>query len=133
MKIFKKPAAYLVLITIMFFTSVDKGLATEEDNWRFAIEPYFMATSIEGDTSVGRAAGVNVDVSFSDIVETLEAAFMIRAESNFKTCVVLKNCFMKFENPCISLLNRRRTSQSPSEKGVRFVYMARNVNGIALF
>ena len=81
MKMFKKPTAYLVLIIIMVFTSADKVLATEENNWRFVIEPYLLAASIEGDTSVGRATGLNVDVSFSDILEALEAAFMVRAEA----------------------------------------------------
>lgn len=44
--------------------------------WTFAFEPYVLASSIEGDASVGRATGVDVDVDMSDILETLEMAFM---------------------------------------------------------
>jgi hypothetical protein len=83
--VFKELTVSLVLTIITFFVFADKGFATEKDNWQFAIEPYLMATSIEGDASIGRATGVDVDVRFSDILETLEAAFMISAEAYHKS------------------------------------------------
>ena len=55
MKMFEVLVTRLVLATVMIFAAVDKGGATEGDNWQFTIEPYLMATSIEGDTSIGRA------------------------------------------------------------------------------
>ena len=51
-------------------------------DWSFAFEPYVLASSIEGDASVGRATGVEVDVDMSDILETLEMAFMGHFEAH---------------------------------------------------
>lgn len=55
--------------------------ATAED-WSFQFEPYVLASSIEGDASVGRATGVAVDVDMSDILEVLEMAFMGHFEAH---------------------------------------------------
>jgi hypothetical protein len=85
MKIGKVLVVPLVLIVVMVFVLAGKGFATEEDNWRFSIEPYLLALSIDGDTSIGRATGVDVDVDFSDILEKLEAAFMINASAYHKS------------------------------------------------
>jgi len=85
MKMFEVLVTRLVLATVMIFAAVDKGGATEGDNWQFTIEPYLMATSIEGDTSIGRATGVGVDMDFSDILKNLEAAFMINAAAYHKS------------------------------------------------
>ena len=89
--------APLILVVFTVFVSADKGLATENDNWRFVIEPYLMATNIEGDTSIGRATGVDVDVDFSDILENLEAAFMITAAAYHKSGwgIIVDYGFMK--------------------------------------
>ena len=38
--------------------------ATAGSEWRFSIEPYILATSIEGDASIGRASNRPVDVGF---------------------------------------------------------------------
>jgi len=52
------------------------------EDWSFQFEPYVLASSIEGDASVGRATGVAVDVDMSDILETLEMAFMGHFEAH---------------------------------------------------
>ncbi|MEA3468902.1 MAG: hypothetical protein U9R57_11890, partial [Thermodesulfobacteriota bacterium] len=80
MKIFKNLAVPLVLTVLAFFVHPDRGDAVERDNWRFAVEPYLLATNIDGDASIGRVSGAAVDVSFSDILGHLEAAFMISGE-----------------------------------------------------
>ena len=53
----------------------------KKGDWQYAIEPYVLATSISGDTSAGRVAGVPVDVDFSDILENLEMAGMLHFEA----------------------------------------------------
>lgn len=50
--------------------------------WTFALEPYVLASSIEGDASVGRATGVDVDVDMSDILEVLDLAAMVHFEAH---------------------------------------------------
>jgi hypothetical protein len=51
-------------------------------DWTFQAEPYLLAASIEGDTSIGRVTGVEVDVDFSDILEVLEIGLMGRFEAH---------------------------------------------------
>ncbi len=51
-------------------------------SWSFQFEPYLLATSIEGDTGVGRAVGVPVDIDLSAILEVLDIAFMGHFEAH---------------------------------------------------
>ena len=74
-----------MLVIAVFYFPVEKGFAAEGDDWMFSIEPYLMATNIGGDTTIGRATGVDVDVDFSDILEKLEAAFMVSGSAFHKS------------------------------------------------
>ena len=56
--------------------------AANAEGWSYQFEPYVLASSIEGDTSIGRATGVDVDVDMSDILEVLEMAFMGHFEAH---------------------------------------------------
>ena len=51
----------------------------EEKEWSFLIQPYLLGTNIDGEASVGRLSGAEVDVDFDDILETLELGGMIHA------------------------------------------------------
>lgn len=75
----------LLIIAMVLFISTSKGIAAEEDDWQFTVEPYLMGTNIEGDTRLGRPTGVDVDVDFGDILENLEAAFMINGSVYHKS------------------------------------------------
>jgi len=55
--------------------------AVSASDWRYSIEPYVLAASIEGDAGVGRVTGAPVNVDFGDILENLEMAFMLHAEA----------------------------------------------------
>ena len=68
----------LGLLPMLPVTAVAEG-------WTFELEPYIMATSISGDTSVGRVTGVEVDVDMSDILEKLEMAAMLRFEAHSRS------------------------------------------------
>lgn len=46
------------------------------DDWSFELEPYLMASSIQGDAGVGRVQEAEVNVDFSDILKTLEIGAM---------------------------------------------------------
>ncbi len=52
------------------------------EDWSFEFEPYILASTIEGDTSIGRATGVEVNVDLSDILEVLDMAFMGHFEAH---------------------------------------------------
>jgi opacity protein-like surface antigen len=55
-------------------------LATAD--WAFELEPYLLASSIEGDTSMGRVTGLEVDVDMSDILEVLDIGAMVHFEAH---------------------------------------------------
>jgi hypothetical protein len=56
--------------------------ARAEGAWSFVIEPYLLISSIDGDAGVGRVNDVDVEVDFGDILEDLEAGFMIVLEAH---------------------------------------------------
>ncbi len=51
-------------------------------DWSFEFEPYFLASTIQGDTGIGRVTGVEVDVDLSDILEVLDIGFMGHFEAH---------------------------------------------------
>jgi hypothetical protein len=55
------------------------------DDWTYELEPYIQFTSISGDASVGRVTGADVELNFSDILETLDMAAMGHFEAHHKT------------------------------------------------
>jgi len=55
---------------------------THAKDWSFQIEPYVMGTTIEGDASIGRVTGADVDVDFGDILEVLDIAAMAHFEAH---------------------------------------------------
>jgi opacity protein-like surface antigen len=53
-----------------------QAATTQEDHWQFEITPYLWMAGIQADVRQGRYTGGGVDVSFSDITGSLNAAFM---------------------------------------------------------
>jgi hypothetical protein len=52
------------------------------DSWDFMIEPYLLASSIDGEADVGRVTGVPVEVDFEKILETLSMGAMVHFEAH---------------------------------------------------
>ena len=50
------------------------------DKWQFEITPYFLAASLDGDVGI-RGVTADVDMSFSDIWDNLDAGFMAAFEA----------------------------------------------------
>ena len=69
----------LVLLSLVTLSAQ----AQSGDDWKYSIEPYLLGASIDGDATLGRAAGVPVAVSTDQILENLEAAFMLNFEARF--------------------------------------------------
>ncbi len=75
------------------FAQTDDGA---NRSWEYVLEPYLLATSIDGEASLGRISGVPVDVSFSDILENLDMAGMLNfeAQHNSGWGVIMDYAFM---------------------------------------
>ena len=54
-----------------------------EDQWTFTVAPYVWAISVEGDTAQFGLPTVNVDASFSDILENLNMAVTVVGEIRY--------------------------------------------------
>ena len=53
---------------------------TQAHEWSYQLEPYVFFSSINGDASLGRVTGAEVEVEFDDILETLDSALMLHFE-----------------------------------------------------
>lgn len=73
----------VLLIFILILCMFSSTAFAEE--WKFQLEPYAMASNIEGNASIGRAIGADVDVDFSTILENLEGAALIHFEAHHQT------------------------------------------------
>lgn len=54
---------------------------TFADDWNFVVAPYLLVPSITGDASLGRIENAEVDVSGSDILNSLELGAMLQLEA----------------------------------------------------
>lgn len=51
-------------------------------DWQFELEPYVFANSIDGDASVGRVEGADIDMDFKDdIYDNLDSTLMVHMEA----------------------------------------------------
>jgi len=82
MKIFKFVGVFLVLSVLSLFAGANTSNASTDKAWNFSIEPYLMAINIDGDAGVGRVTGAEVAVDFDDILENLDAGFMVVMEAH---------------------------------------------------
>jgi len=78
MKLKNATAALTICIAALLLS----GPVHAEDDWSFQLEPYLLASSIDGDTSVGRVTGADVAVDFGDILEVLELGGMVHFEAH---------------------------------------------------
>jgi len=61
------------------------GFCFAGDKWEFIIAPYALVPSIDGDASIGRVEGVNVDVGPDDIINNLELGAMVQLEAHHES------------------------------------------------
>jgi hypothetical protein len=77
----KKITTTLISATALLCTFLIVLPAQAADDWNFVVEPYLLISSIDGDAGVGRVTGAEVEVDFSDILDTLEIGGMIHLEA----------------------------------------------------
>jgi hypothetical protein len=63
-------------------SAADLAPIEEESNWTFTVAPYLWAAGLEGDVGLFGLEPVDVDMSFSDILDNLKFAGMILGEVN---------------------------------------------------
>jgi hypothetical protein len=78
----RKITTTLISATALLCTFLIVLPAQAADDWSFVIEPYLLISSIDGDAGVGRVTGAEVAVDFDDILEDLEAGFMVVLEAH---------------------------------------------------
>lgn len=75
----------LLFLSIFLITPALSGLSMAADKWEFIIAPYALVPSINGDTSVGRVEGADIDVGADDIINNLELGGMIQLEAHHQS------------------------------------------------
>lgn len=85
-----------LLSLAMSVASVSAPSAAETDGWAFKVEPYILASSIDGEASIGRVTGVDIEVDFGDVLDTLDIGAMVHFEAirNDKWGILLDYGFM---------------------------------------
>ena len=78
----KNKAISLVLgvLSLSLVSTVQADESTGASAWSHEAEPYLWGAGISGRASLGRATGLPVDASFSDLMDNLEFALMARYE-----------------------------------------------------
>jgi hypothetical protein len=75
-----KVKTYVINIIVLSL-SLGSSIALA-DEWSYEVEVYLLATTIEGDASIGRITGAEVDVNFDTILESLDLGGMMHAEAH---------------------------------------------------
>ncbi len=91
----------LVLLAICFASfSQSSIICAHADDWDFVIAPYGMVPAISGNASIGRVEDADVDVSPSDILDTLKLGAMVQVEAHHSSGfgASLNYMFMKLED-----------------------------------
>ena len=93
----RKAAPCLVFTALLAMAATSQAQSDgDSSSWAFSLEAYLLASSIEGDASIGRVVGVNVNVGFDDILANLDVGAMAHFEAikNDRWGVVLDYGFM---------------------------------------
>jgi hypothetical protein len=75
----------IFFICILLITLSLPALSLAADKWEFIIAPYALVPSIDGDTSVGRVEGADIDVGPDDILNNLDIGGMIQLEAHHES------------------------------------------------
>ncbi len=75
----------IFFICILLLTLSSPGLSPAADKWDFIIAPYALVPYIDGDASIGKVEGADIDVGPKDIVENLDLGGMIQLEAHHES------------------------------------------------
>jgi len=74
-----------ILLLSVMSVSLLLPVFAQAEGWEYEVELYLLATTIEGDSGIGRATGAEVDVDFGDILSVLNMAGMVHFEAYHET------------------------------------------------
>ena len=76
-------------ICVLLITLSSQGLGLAADKWEFIIAPYALVPSIDGDASIGRVEGADIDVGPDDIINNLDSQWVNQGIGNLHGLYVL--------------------------------------------
>jgi hypothetical protein len=76
-------ACLLILLVVLVSFGAAKVTAQEREGWQFTLSPFFWATGLDGTASIGPLEQ-KVDVTFSDILDSLTMAVMVDLRIDYK-------------------------------------------------
>ena len=79
-----------VVVSLVAGLAFSAGSRAETDTWQFEVTPYLLAAGMDGTVGI-RGHEADIDVSFSDIWDDLDAGFMGLFTAK-KEVVRLKSC-----------------------------------------
>jgi len=90
----------LVGTLLLWLVAITSHTTVRAEDWTFVVAPYLLVPSISGDASLGRIDGADVDISGSDILQSLELGAMIQSEARHSSGygLMLNYAFMKLGN-----------------------------------
>jgi hypothetical protein len=93
--------------------------------WSFAIAPYFWMAGMEGDIAEFGAPPVNVDISFSDILDSLDFSLMAVAEARYDRFSVFSDfLFLKMSPEAVTPFGVIANTVQLTSKTMEFTAMA---------
>ena len=69
---------FLALMAVS--TGAEAQAASSNEGWHFQLTPYFWASGVQGSVTIRRLPALEVDASFSDIIDKLDFGFLGRFE-----------------------------------------------------
>jgi hypothetical protein len=70
----------LIIAVFVFLLTLVQGAEAASDEWEFTVAPYAWMAGIDGDIAI-RGQKADVDVSFGDILDNVDFAFMLHTEA----------------------------------------------------
>lgn len=68
--------SYMTILPFALAGLIASPLSMASDDWKYEITPYIFFSGLKGDIGVGGLPPVDIDASFGDIADNLEAGFM---------------------------------------------------------
>jgi len=72
----------ILQLFIFVFLLLPLNQVFASDNWDFVIAPYALIPSIDGDTTIGRVEGIDLEVGPDDILNNLDLGAMLQLEAH---------------------------------------------------
>lgn len=69
------------LVALLILNAAPQTVFAQDDDWDVIVAPYIFLASVDGSSTIGRLDPVPLDVSFDDVLGSLEFAGMVHTEA----------------------------------------------------